>query len=586
VGSVVLLIALLGTIISSIFAGNQVGEAQKAKVETQQAQGETQRAKDEKQKVQSDKQNTDNQLLKAKKDLIRTKTESETVLKKAQEDITKSKVKIQQLKESERLATNKIEATESREKQAQANSQKLEEDVKNKDNELENKQGQVVKLNQQKQKLQSQSQKLQSEAKQLTQQKQQLESNAEELQKQADEFKKQADSEAQKVSQIQASKDKLDGDLQESQTKLGKSQEEIESKKAELAKSQEDLNQIKTKSQNLTEYSENLKQVAELAGTLQNEGANAVAQELFSQAGQSVKVENHTLRQDMLYTALSYGNQKLKKPDLPKSKDFLAKVQNNNDNTPESQQIQVLTLRTKANLAKEDSKNDEAKNQYQQALKILKDSKISPFDKSLKNKIVSKENVERIHRELIALLDNDSDINLKNQVKQSLKEHYYEELNNLLENKKWEDADRKTYQMMLFIADREKEEYLDVENIQQFSCPDFKQIDEYWAKNSNGHFGFKKQKEIWIETGNRLGIEIGEYTKKDEEAYIRFASRVGWYDEKDKDFLRYSQVIDTVNQADPTTKTDPKYRYTGILPTIGKTAPGPYLLFLLSHCAL
>jgi GUN4-like len=271
----------------------------------------------------------------------------------------------------------------------------------------------------------------------------------------------------------------------------------------------------------------------------------------------------------MLYAALSYGNQKLKKPDLPKSQDFLNKVKNNNDNTPEGRQIQVLTLRTKANLAKEDSKNEEAKNQYQQALKILKDSKISPFDKSLKNKIISKENVERIHRELIALLDNESDINLKNQIKQSLKEHYYEELDNLLENKKWEDADSKTYQMMLFIADREKEKYLDVESIQQFSCPDFKQIDEYWAKNSNGHFGFKKQKEIWIETGNRFDIK-DEYTEKDAEAYRRFASRVGWYDEKAKDLLRYSQVIDTVNQADPTTKTDPKdvYRYTGTLPTI------------------
>jgi GUN4-like len=348
---------------------------------------------------------------------------------------------------------------------------------------------------------------------------------------------------------------------------------------------------------NQTEYSENLKQVADLAGNLQNEGANAVAQELFSQAGQSVKVENHTLRQNMLYAALSYGNQKLKKPDLPKSKEFLAKVQNNNDNTPEGQQINILTLRTKANLdSLTEGKKNEAKNQYQQALKILKDSKISPFDKSLKNKIISKENVERIHRELIALLDNDSDKNLKNQIKQSLKEHYYEELNNLLENKKWEDADRKTYQMMLFIADREKEEYLDVESIRQFSCPDLKQIDEYWAKNSNGHFGFKKQKEIWIETGNRLDIK-DEYTEKDAEAYRRFASRVGWYDEKANLILRYSQVIDTVNQADPTTKTDPNVRYTGrytgILPTVLLPIPQSYASyatdtngFLFSHCDL
>ncbi len=209
----------------------------------------------------------------------------------------------------------------------------------------------------------------------------------------------------------------------------------------------------------------------------------------------------------------------------------------------------------------------EAKNQYQQALKILKDSKISPFDKSNATKIVSKENVEAIHRELIALLDKDGDTNLKNKVKESLAENYYAELDNLLKDKKWEDADGKTYQIMLFIADREKQEYLDVEDIQQFSCPDLKQIDEYWAKNSNGRFGFKKQKEIWTKTGGRLGIKLEDWTQEDDARYLEFASQVGWYDKNAKDFLTYSQVIDAVNKADPT-QTDPKtiYRYTGILP--------------------
>ncbi|WP_256874639.1 GUN4 domain-containing protein [Nostoc sp. C057] len=92
-------------------------------------------------------------------------------------------------------------------------------------------------------------------------------------------------------------------------------------------------------------------------------------------------------------------------------------------------------------------------------------------------------------------------------------------------------ADEQTSRLMLNIAKREEQGDLEYDDIKSFSCPDLQRIDQLWV-NADNRFGFSVQKKIWISTGNRLGIELGEWTDKDYENYFRFAEAVGWYDEK------------------------------------------------------
>lgn len=81
----------------------------------------------------------------------------------------------------------------------------------------------------------------------------------------------------------------------------------------------------------------------------------------------------------------------------------------------------------------------------------------------------------------------------------------YSQLENLLKQKDWKQADRETFRLMLKVAKRESEGWLNLESIDYFPCPDLKKIDGLWVKYSNGRFGFsvqysnKKEEEFKIE---------------------------------------------------------------------------------------
>jgi hypothetical protein len=96
---------------------------------------------------------------------------------------------------------------------------------------------------------------------------------------------------------------------------------------------------------------------------------------------------------------------------------------------------------------------------------------------------------------------------------------YY--LRELLQQKKWKEADRKTWDLMLAAAKREKEGWIDSKSAEKFSCEDLRMIDREWLAASGGQFGFSVQLAIYKQTGNA----IGDY---DSQAYDRFADAVGW----------------------------------------------------------
>jgi serine/threonine-protein kinase len=97
----------------------------------------------------------------------------------------------------------------------------------------------------------------------------------------------------------------------------------------------------------------------------------------------------------------------------------------------------------------------------------------------------------------------------------------YQKLQQLLAAGKWRKADEETRRVMLQVAGREKEGWLNEDSINQFPCEDLRQIDGLWVEYSNGRFGFSVQKRIWQECGGKV----------DYETTCHLGDRVGWRQE-------------------------------------------------------
>lgn len=93
-------------------------------------------------------------------------------------------------------------------------------------------------------------------------------------------------------------------------------------------------------------------------------------------------------------------------------------------------------------------------------------------------------------------------------------------LRELLISGKWEEADKETKKIMLKVANRLEEGWLDVASIQNFPVQDLDTIDQLWVESSNGHFGFSVQRDIWETVEGNLDAS--------DKIYEAFGNRVGW----------------------------------------------------------
>ena len=115
-------------------------------------------------------------------------------------------------------------------------------------------------------------------------------------------------------------------------------------------------------------------------------------------------------------------------------------------------------------------------------------------------------------------IENEEEIQLKSEVGME-----YNNLRDLLKAQNWEEADKETIQVMLAVANREKERGLyvrHIDNIDNFPCEYLRYIDQLWVKYSDGRFGFSVQKKIYQSLG---GTE--SYDKK---IWNTFEDKVGW----------------------------------------------------------
>ncbi|MBW4670858.1 MAG: AAA-like domain-containing protein [Cyanomargarita calcarea GSE-NOS-MK-12-04C] len=296
-----------------------------------------------------------------------------------------------------------------------------------------------------------------------------------------------------------------------------------------------------------------VQKLSQLAGDLRNKNLTSESDQALRQAGLSFRVNDHNLKQSLLLASISQAYQQLKKPDEAQ-KNITESLNNlpdkgNNITSEQELQIKVLAKKTEGNLFDEKDKT-KAIEAYEEAYKIIKThpNQTNPFKK---DQIITAKNIESVHRGLLKLLINKNQENFRQEVLESLKQHFFAELEYFLKGKQWQQADERTWEMMLFIANREKEGYLDYTQIENFSCPVLKQIDNYWVQNSKGNFGFSVQKKIWVDTGNRLGIKVEDWNDNDINNYLRFASAVGWYNEQPSssgEYVRYEELIDRIKK--------------------------------------
>ncbi|GAA6617376.1 GUN4 domain-containing protein [Scytonema sp. NUACC26] len=107
----------------------------------------------------------------------------------------------------------------------------------------------------------------------------------------------------------------------------------------------------------------------------------------------------------------------------------------------------------------------------------------------------------------------------------------YSQLQNLLAQNKWKEADLETAKLMLKVMGKNDWNEVYKEDINNFSCKALYTIDRLWQQHSRGYFGFSIQQSIWSEIGSQVDYE----TEK------RLGDRLGW--RKEGIWLEYDQLI-------------------------------------------
>jgi AAA-like domain/GUN4-like len=274
----------------------------------------------------------------------------------------------------------------------------------------------------------------------------------------------------------------------------------------------------------------NVQKLSKLAGELRNENYTSYSDEALKQAGLSFRINTHNLKQALLMASIAQAYHQLKMPkeaqeNLAISLENL-KDKGNYLDSEEEMQIKVFVKIIQGQLIEEKDKL-KAIAAYKEAYEIIKNNpeNTNPFKY---NKILIPRNIESVYRGLFNLLANQNQENFRQQIKESLKEHFLAELEYSLRVKKWREADEITSRIMLFFTNREKEGYWDESESNNLSCPLLQQIDKKWLENSKGNFGLSIQKKIWIHTKNRLGLKAWTMVDQDYKNYFSFSSAVKW----------------------------------------------------------
>ena len=307
---------------------------------------------------------------------------------------------------------------------------------------------------------------------------------------------------------------------------------------------------IETANRNTNELNQSIDKIRKLsavASQLQQKGQTKEANQFLNIAGLVLqdKINNPKLKEALLDSSLVLGYQYLvdEEKEVNKKNDLKNAESDFNKIMPELSEIENKLENNSTNIAtlvyinyvkgKLEERSDKAKAlaDYKKAFNNIS---------SLQSKF--KSNVELFSLDLNILYNGNADIvallyrklkklDSSNPVYADfLKKHLLNELDYLMQQQRWREADNKNWQFLLYSAGRETEGYLDLTNVKNFNCNDLKQLDTLWVKNSNGYFGYSVQKKIYLASGNSLDFdwEKREWKNWNEKGYNDFETRVGW----------------------------------------------------------
>lgn len=99
------------------------------------------------------------------------------------------------------------------------------------------------------------------------------------------------------------------------------------------------------------------------------------------------------------------------------------------------------------------------------------------------------------------------------------------ELSDLLEDKNFSQANKKTWEILFKAAKKEQIDRLEETDLEKIDCNILIEIVELWSDSNSGFFGFRVQKLIWEE----ICKGIQPFNK--DKAIVEFAQKVEWYKE-------------------------------------------------------
>lgn len=189
----------------------------------------------------------------------------------------------------------------------------------------------------------------------------------------------------------------------------------------------------------------------------------------------------------------------------------------------------------------------------------------------LNKEILPLEIVESIHKNLIELFNNKRNTDFTtNDVICSLIKYlflHYTPIQKLLEAKEWKKADEETYRLMTQKVGKKGIQILVRSDFEKFPLEDLYVVNALWEKYSDGKFGFRRQKEIWLKSGS-----IGQARLA---PVINFWQAVGWISEGELEEIELNEINYQLQQE----KTP-----DGHLPTTGLRFQEVSLLSRFANC--
>ena len=278
----------------------------------------------------------------------------------------------------------------------------------------------------------------------------------------------------------------------------------------------------------IKQQTEKVDRLSELSGELHKNGLASEASQAREYIGLSYEIKDHEFKQAFLLASISLACQKLDHNScnsepraITESLELLEK-QENLYTEPIGAQVGVFAYYIQGQLFNKQDKPNKAIKSYTKAFQLLQKSSYNPYKQNIPTQILSEEDVENIHYQLIK--SQAIDINDKSdEIAISFRKHLYDGLKDLLDKDLLQEADQKTWEIMLYMADRWEQRYFTVESLQNFSCLALREIDQRWYDYPKRpkHFGFRVQKEIWQEAGSPT-------INSPKEIWRKFYIEVGW----------------------------------------------------------